>query len=1216
MAGSLFDDDDDAQPRRDQTPQPDSAPSESAGKTTASANPFGLDDEEDAKAKGKDTRKTGKKFGFDTKSFKGMGKTVRRNPKRTMIIGGIIFGVLLLVMFAIGITNELNNKRRPQEAKFDLAGSFNIQEDMNERMDIFMRTNERRWNEVQASIKEQADANAKASRVLDDYFVKQEKFNDRQAKRTTELEERIVTVAKRPSEVMVLDGLPSVPVETSHAAGFDAAYRTFMSNLQTEAAQGRLTLPEVRLRAQRFATEQQLVATQSADLLTDALNKTGMLFVGEVTESPIADLDRLTVTAALRPFVDQAVELQYALAATDGKVLPRPESVRQAVLAKAGAAVKDVTPEQFQRLAVVARVRLENVTADQELALPRLALEQTRLGLRAGDILSLEALVWDQRESLGNPRPGQHLALTMALARSRAGIGSSALEMANVEELQMARLAGQKAIDTAMAQGVQGHQELIGRAHTAMKRTLERFRKQVTDVKLDAMALEILAGTIKQTAPMAAGSVPSPVSPGQSGQPVTVVVQQSADRRIHLGPLALSEANAGRAALALVPRAIEAFGYDPRTDEGAAAIGLLWSASDGVGKESFAAAVNEPLSGKVWTDLVLQRFTAIAVTAHKLVVSDVRAQGASTEAAGRRLAAIFLGSSLGPYAQDFERGESALATVVKRLEGQALLGVQQMAELEAIPADRPWEYLARACELLHTVDLLTDAASMERLQRDSAIWMQEQQTVVVAIKGHERLNPDLRSKLFQEVSEGLYTVAPIIIGQAAQPYQSAVLYRIFRSQGNLYAMLSVAEATALHLSLQQALPRYLPMMDTNTGDAKRLVDALQRAIPSAVQDRYADVRIPVDDTNFVDVGVSIAEAIAPELERLVIREVLHARVEPRVAKEAKGLNPKVLNQAVQAVYAASNGFVRGTNVGINDMDRMAIALTRIGLDAVKAAQTEGNGVRTGAPADPRGGTARGPPAPVAVLQLGEVAKKDLIGPPVGMRSRTLGGKRVRVIPAFSFAGAVVLGGMAPEISGSDNLPITLECSPQWTGPGDFSMDMPKLFVGGFAKPVAGPSRISVELKSLSYRFPDGRMIHKPINGFVVDNIQGMHGLVAEWHTNWEKVLPPALAAGLLKGSAAALDSTGQTVQVTAGGTTTVANTNSGSTLERALIGGTSEAATIVGDYFRQFMEKVQPTVEAPNGQPVTVIIFEPIVFDEVDEAQWDMMGGSRNYAGF
>lgn len=1218
----MFDDEDDLpqDPKGQQEGEsgvvPSGAKPPGAGQRQTAVNPFGLDDDEqEPAAPASGTKRGTKRLSLDSKTFKGLGKTMKSNPKKTAMYAGVIVGGLLVVMFAIGVTSEMNKKRQPQTQSFDLSGTFATRDDMTEKLEAHMKRSEARLSSAQAAIKDQSESYQKIEKTLADHFAKQNDFNERQARRITDLENRMIQASKRTSDVVVVD--PSGKQTVSRPASFDAAYREFIGVMQTEATQGRLTLGEARIRTQRFASENGVEGLQAAELMTEVLDKCGMLYVGDVAEQPISDLDRQTVHAALRPYIELASEYQYGLGATEGKVLPRADGVATIVRAKLGAAAADVGPEHFQRLALVARVRMENVTNDQEAALPRLALEQQRLGLRANDVHALEALIWDQRASLGNPSPGQHLALTWALARSRLGGGSAGASPATPDDIEMARLAGQKAIETAMAQGLHGHQDLLSRARTAIGRTLERLRRTASESAIDTLALELVAGTIQKTGKSPASGATTTQRPGPAGDPTTVVVVRAAERTIHLGPMTLSEANVGRAALALVPRAIEAFGYDPRTDEGASAVGLLWSAAHGVGEAAFAVAVDQPLSGKVWTDLVLQQFTRIAGTGSRIVHHQLVAQGASNETAGKRLAAIFLGSSLGPYALDHERADAAFTSAATRLNTKPVLGPAQMAELEAIPADRPWEYLARACELLHTVELLTDAGSMERLQRDITLWMEEQQTVVVAIKGHERLAPELRSRLFQEVSEGLHTVLPMIVGQAAQPYQGAVLYRIFRSQGNLYAMLSVAEATALDAAAQQFLTRYLPMMDQGTGGAKRLVDALQRAIPPAVQQRYADVRIPVDDITYIDVGLSISEAILPDLERLVIREVLHARVEPRVEKEARGLNPAVASSAIQAVHAASLGLVRSQNVGINDMDRMAIALTRIGLDAVKAAKNEGGPAPTtrgpGNQTDGRGG--QRPVAPV-VLQLAEVAKKELTGPPIGMRSRTIGREKIRVLPAFSFVGATVLGGMAPEISGSDNLPITLECDARWTGPGDFTTRLPKLYVGGFAKPVPGPSRIAVELKSLSYRFPDGRTIHKPINGFVVDNLSGMHGLVAQWKTNWEKVMPPAVAAGFLQGTAAALDSTGQSVSVTSGGSTTVADTNPGSTFERAVIGGASEAASIVGDYFRQFMDKVQPTVEAPNGQPVTVIIFEPVVFDDVDDAQWDLLEQRGRNAGF
>ena len=411
-------------------------------------------------------------------------------------------------------------------------------------------------------------------------------------------------------------------------------------------------------------------------------------------------------------------------------------------------------------------------------------------------------------------------------------------------------------------------------------------------------------------------------------------------------------------------------------------------------------------------------------------------------------------------------------------------------------------------------------------------------------------------------------------------------------------------------AVNRSLVRYISMMDANTGGASRLVNKLQAWIPEAIQQRYQKLKTPLTDSTYIDVAVSLAESLMGDADRVIVREVLHARVEPRLSKVARDLDPAGLASAITSVHAASDNIVGFGPYGANDVDRMAMRLTRIGLDVIK----------NGAPPEPRPEPNAAQARPAAgksnFPEVSEVKSKELPGSPIGTRKRLLDADKPRVLPGFSTVDAILLNGLAPEIDGGTNLPVVLECKPKWIGPGRSTVIMPRLRVGGTAKPVPGPSRISIELNKLIYTFENGHTIEKPFQGFVCDNVEGKAGLLAEWHSNWEKILPPALASSFLAGTGKALDQTGQTVQVNAGGTTTVADTNQGTTLERAVIGGASEGAKTVGDYFKQFMDKVKPTVEAPNGQPVTVVSFSTVTFEEITEAEWQSATNPRGGAGF
>jgi hypothetical protein len=1156
------------------------------------------------------------------RSFKGLHKSILQNPKKWIWIGGVLVFFILVSLMVVGVVIEKNKAQKPTVHTTDVNGELKTPENTGRRLDNFMDKIEKKWNEVGANFEDQKKLIEKQNKDFEDFRTRLMDLDARFTKRASDLEAKIGQAKKGSDFVFANPGDLLRGSAGGGADSFDASYQGFVRTLGDEKKAGGLTLPEARIRAMRFAEEKGIKPDEALSLRDQILDKIGFLQIGNVAEPAMSVDEKNSLAPELRGLVDEVHDFEASAAAMEGKCLPRPKEVAQVVRNRLGEkAAKAISDAAIAQLATIARVRMVNCTDDQEAQLPVLMDVRDSKGIKRTDLLALERLVWERKDSLGALLPGQHVALVWGLARGDRKQGSADIQAkltsASRDDLEGLAATAKRAIELALEQGLKSQMELKTRGRTAVERALEGNRKTLSDSEKDQLVTRALADALRKPA----SANPDQLTPkkdlleilGEKRKADVVQQTKKPDEVIRLGQLSMSRSNAGRAALSMVTTTLSRLGLDPATVEGATAAAILWTAAPTIGEEAFDATVKEPLSGRAWTELVQQRFTAAAAGARRILNLKVRAPNLP-EDLQEYLSNVYLGTMLGPYANDHGRAAEALQVAGERLSRSPVLSSDQIDALRKIPARNSWQ---RVGFVVQTVGggLPHEPVRIQELEDNIPVWFTDRQTAIQQISQSDRLGKDMRGRVYKEVADGLYTVMPMVAAQVDDERMAMPVFKqLWKEQATLFACLSVAEAHLMDQAINGYVIRYLNMMDANTGGAKRLAQTLQVWVPEAVQDKYNKLKVPLNDGNFIDVAASLAEALLPDAERLVVREVLHARVEPRLIRAAKDLDPHGLEDAIAAVHRASDEMVQQGPYGANDIDRMAIRLTRIGMDALTQ-NSEQN------PSSARGrdnSSNMGGPGRVATrfIDPTDVKGKELPGPPIGKRTRQIMGEKPRCIPCFSAADGHLLNGLAAEIKGgAGNLSVVFECQPKWIGAGGSYVIMPKLRVGGTVKPAAGPSRLIVELTKLAYTFPDGHTVEKPINGFVVDNVEGKNGLLAEWQTNWEKVMPPAFASGVLEGSAKALDNSNQSVQVQ-NGTTTMVSANNASTLERAAVGGLSQGAKVVGDYFKQFMDAVQPTVEAPNGQPVTVVLFSTVTFDDVTQAEWAQIGGAASHQGF
>lgn len=1156
-----------------------------------------------------------------TRSFQNIKQAAKSNPKKfkTITIVGVV--VVLLAVLAIGILQE-TSKRKPQETKQDLSGKLRVAEDVSKDITEFMQRAETERRTFTDTIEDNRKALENLTKQISKQDERMARLEAAHKEEVAELNRRIEASRRGGSDFVFVGDPNRKGTSPAQSAGFDEAMTALVNTMRQARTGGQMTLGEARLRASRFAEEQGYKGEDALFLRDRILDRVGFLQVGQVAESAMSPDEVAGLDPMLRPLATKARDYQLQMGQVEGKVIPRPEEMRTFVTAELGEpASKGISDEAVQQFAITTRVRLANVPEAMELKLPALMAEREARGIKIEDILGLERLVWDKRGELGAMQPGQHLALVWAMARGdRSGSSAqvtSSLTPATAAEIDLAKAAGERAVTTALQQGIRGAADLRARARTAIDRSLETQRRTVADAERDRLAQAAVLSAVRGSSEAGSGpSLPGPAVPESAGPAVAATgpAAHEPEPVIYFGNLTLHRASAGRAAWSLVPYVIERVGLDATTPEGIAATAVLWTAAPGIGERAFDAAADQPLAARVWSDEVFRAMADHASQASFL--NRIQIQPYQGEDAAQ-LGAAYYGSLLGPVLLDKERGGGAYQAAVERARRGKPFSAAALASYRALEPSKPWARTATLVRDLVPQALPDQPERIQEVQEHLMQWMADRQVAIAQIGSHERLAPDVRQKLAREVSDHLPTISSMILGQVDDgrlPLDA--LKAVYKEQSTLFAALSVAHAQLLDQVVGRVVLPYASAMDQNTGGISRLVNSIQTWAPEAILERYQRLRPAINDSTYIAVAIDLAEGLLGDAERVIVRELLLSRVEPRIERAAKGFPPVALKDAMATVRSRAGELVADATLPTsqNELDRLAIILTRAGMDALEArrpAEPASPG-RSGQPTKgARDQQARGPlPAIVPVKEF------PLPGGPVGA-ARTSGraSGKSRVIPAFSFADATLMNGQSVEVGGNANEEAVFECAPRWDGPGGSSVTMPRLRVGGRVEANVGGSRLRVEVRKLAYVFPNNRTIERPVRGFVVDNLEGKTGMLAEWRTNWEKIVPPAAAVAALSGTEAALDDSQQQVSVTTGGTTTV-NTNTTSTAQRALMGAASEGGQIVEDFFRTFLDAVKPTVEAPNGQPVTVVLVDTVVFDDVTDAEWQSAMGLSPHAGF
>lgn len=204
------------------------------------------------------------------------------------------------------------------------------------------------------------------------------------------------------------------------------------------------------------------------------------------------------------------------------------------------------------------------------------------------------------------------------------------------------------------------------------------------------------------------------------------------------------------------------------------------------------------------------------------------------------------------------------------------------------------------------------------------------------------------------------------------------------------------------------------------------------------------------------------------------------------------------------------------------------------------------------------------------------------------------------IPAGAFVEAVLLSGLDASASlnaSSDPRPVLLRLTGKGNLPRKFKSDLKDCHLTASAYGDLSSERVFARLEKLSCtEVLTGELVETEVAGFIAgsDGRAGIRGIVISKEGPY---LSRSLIGGVLSGlSDVANPENQRTLTFGGGGIANVDPLNPGELFVSGVGRGTSKALNRLADYYINRAEQLQPVVEIPPGQEVTVIFTEGVFF--------------------
>jgi flagellar basal body-associated protein FliL len=1118
--------------------------------------------------------------------------TAAKEKDKTVLIIAVVGGVLLIAIVGIAL---LARKQQTAPAQVVYTPSFDVNMSSQEELRGFTKKTAQEVNEINAQLKE-LSATMKGLVERQD---KTEGFVRDALKQARDDLDRVGNEKLRAAEEIAKTGVKATDPRTTSIL---KDFRDSLTGLKQSPA-------EAKARAAMLLRQAGVPDDQIRNILAEAAQQAGRIAVGDIAEPALGKAEIDTLPDWLRPQVPGVRDLIYGLAAAQGRYYPDQvlAEVKVHLRARDHAHSAALTDDLVRQVATIARVRRENLTPEMEDLLPYLVTLRDARKLGPTDRQGIADLVWSARDRLPEATtPGQMLAICHVVARAVGAVATKPGEDLGRKPLddESARLATE-VVTTAVANAIQlgrGQAEQYEIAGRALANYLDTARLTASDEQRKQVLLRAMAAATKrQQAERAEQAAPAPpTAPAPADKAARARGPDPADL-LFFGPLRLDRGQAQRALVFALPLLLQSNGIDPAGAKAPAALIAAFEQVPRVAGEALPPALGKAMGGKDYFTAAIPQLSYALRMGESLagIPLPISPGGRDEDSrAARVLRGVAIGAVYGPFVNDEAKAKAAAGDALAAVEAAPPLTPALAADITRQPAERPYAAIITAYDGFRPGRFGYPAARFQELAGR-----------IAQLTGQIRELKSTAAELFQADQEGAYEEdARLLIPLAVAAHDDGQmplndLFTPVRADLYTFTALFLAEGRVSRETLGVLIPKYAAAMVEESGGATALVQTATEVVPGTLQEIHQQRAPAITADNLKEVVQQLGDEALPLVERKLVRQVVVARVMPRI-RRADALADKALvaSAAETAAHRASE-LVAAPYTPVR-IDGWATQITNECRAILAGGEAQPNPAAVGrGPGGPGGKNGYWPvPTMLAVTGGGQLVGTS----PTLMRTRQI------IIPANTYGNAHLQTGVDAEIGGRGNVPVLLQMDFDWVGPANSHIVMRGCRVSGVANAMAGPERVSVDLKTLSYVFPSGREINSQVNGFVSDNLSGQYGALGTYKWNADKVLPYAVLSGGFAGAGEALKSNGQTT-IVSNTTTTVANT--GNKLQQAGYAGVADGFGLMADYVKATLNDIKPSVSVVNGQRVSVVLLEPVALN-VPEAEFSYLqnGTSGGFA--
>ena len=216
-----------------------------------------------------------------------------------------------------------------------------------------------------------------------------------------------------------------------------------------------------------------------------------------------------------------------------------------------------------------------------------------------------------------------------------------------------------------------------------------------------------------------------------------------------------------------------------------------------------------------------------------------------------------------------------------------------------------------------------------------------------------------------------------------------------------------------------------------------------------------------------------------------------------------------------------------------------------------------------------------------------VAPPSTISFPVQLNKAAQEGIKV---PSGSYLKAKLLTGV--EASESHPVPVLLQADFFFVGPNQSKIDLSGCFIIAKSKGNLSIERVEMQATKISCVDKSGRMFERKLSGFMADGVDSSFGIIGTVNSKQSRVAAMAFLSSIVQGVGNAIQQMQtQTQKTPMGGSTSLISGDQG---QYMAVGGVSNAASLVTNWYLKHAQNLLPTINIGSGQNVWIILQDTI----------------------